>query len=117
MRYAHTCVHARTHAGTNLLRRPCLCLRLCMLIFFFVSSARLCVFQNELEFQQLRRGRYVEFNLVYDKGTTYGLRQPGARVDAVLMSMPPLARFAYRRPANDQREVYTQDALMNPKDW
>lgn len=73
--------------------------------------------EKELAYQQVRRGRYTEFNLVYDKGTTYGLRQPGARVDAVLMSMPPVARFAYRRPVEDQREVYTQDVLEHPKDW
>lgn len=73
--------------------------------------------QNELAFQQLRRGRYVEFNLIYDKGTTYGLRQPGARVDAILMSLPAVARFAYRRPHADAREEYTQQVLQKPKDW
>ena len=73
--------------------------------------------EDELAFQQLRRGRYAEFNLVYDKGTTYGLRQPAARVDAILMSLPAVARFAYRRPNADKREEDTLQVLQKPKDW
>lgn len=71
---------------------------------------------QELAFQQLRRGRYVEFNLVYDRGTTYGMRQAVARPEAILMSLPPIARFAYRQ-VWDQRAQYTKEVLTNPKEW
>merc|ERR1719231_2114204 len=50
--------------------------------------------EQEKEWQQMRRGRYVEFNLVYDRGTTFGLRT-GGRVESILMSLPETARWEY----------------------
>lgn len=76
---------------------------------------------ENLQWQQLRRGRYVEFNLVYDRGTTYGLTHmpPAmARPDAVLMSLPLTCRFEYgsKPPANSDEER-TIDILRNPREW
>jgi coproporphyrinogen III oxidase len=70
------------------------------------------------QWQQLRRGRYVEFNLMYDKGTSFGLQQPNARPEAILMSMPLTARYEYKpevKPSSD--EEYTLKVLRQPKDW
>ena len=51
--------------------------------------------EDNLEWQRLRRGRYVEFNLVYDRGTKFGLMTPGARIESILMSLPLVARWEY----------------------
>ncbi|KLU91977.1 coproporphyrinogen III oxidase [Magnaporthiopsis poae ATCC 64411] len=73
---------------------------------------------EEKEWQQLRRGKYVEFNLVHDRGTAFGLNSPGARVESILMSLPRTASWAYmHEPAPKSREARLTEILRNPKEW
>jgi len=74
--------------------------------------------EAEKEWQQIRRGRYVEFNLLLDRGTKFGLMAPSPRIESILMSLPLTARWTYKcEPALDSRENELLEVLKMPRDW
>jgi len=82
-----------------------------------VSNMNVSFSETEREFQLLRRSRYVEFNLLWDRGTKFGIQSEG-RTESILMSLPAVAKWKYDwKPEPGSREEHTIKFYLQPQDW
>ena len=71
--------------------------------------------QEDVEFRQWRRSRYAEFNLVYDRGTKFGLHTPGAKIENILMSLPLTCSWKFDYKCKNKKEEEIMDVLKKSK--